>query len=73
MPEGDTIHRTAVVLRRALGGKIVTRFDITAPKVSAAARTEEIDGAPVDESSMSEPLRAAGFVRTPRGYLLRSA
>jgi ATP-dependent Lhr-like helicase len=34
---------------------------------------EEIDGAPVDESALSEPLRAAGFVRTPRGYLLRSA
>jgi len=34
---------------------------------------EEIDGAPVDESALAEPLRAAGFVRTPRGYLLRSA
>ncbi len=34
---------------------------------------EEIDGAPVDESPLAEPLRAAGFVRTPRGYLLRSA
>ena len=47
MPEGDTIHRTAVVLRRALGGKIVTGFDISAPKVSAAARTEEIVGSTV--------------------------
>jgi len=26
-----------------------------------------------DESARAEPLRAAGFVRTPRGYLLRSA
>src|SRR5258707_748519 len=34
---------------------------------------EEIDGAPVDESPLAEPLRSAGFVRTPRGYLLRSA
>ncbi|HLZ47908.1 MAG TPA: DEAD/DEAH box helicase [Candidatus Limnocylindria bacterium] len=34
---------------------------------------EEIDGSPVDESLLAEPLRAAGFARTPRGYLLRSA
>jgi ATP-dependent Lhr-like helicase len=34
---------------------------------------EEIDGAPVDESALAEPLRGAGFARTPRGYLLRSA
>ena len=34
---------------------------------------EEIDGAPVDASPLAEPLRSAGFVRTPRGYLLRSA
>ncbi len=47
MPEGDTIHRTANVLRRAIGGKVVTGFEITAPKVSAAARGEEIVGSAV--------------------------
>ncbi len=47
MPEGDTIHRTAVVLRRTIGGQVVTGFEITAPKVSAAARDEEILGSRV--------------------------
>ncbi len=44
MPEGDTIHRTAVVLRRVLAGQLVTGFEIANPKVSAAARREEIVG-----------------------------
>src|SRR4029079_2061288 len=48
VPEGDTIHRTAVVLRRALAGQAVTGFEITAPKVSAAARDEAIVGSRVD-------------------------
>jgi ATP-dependent Lhr-like helicase len=34
---------------------------------------DEIDGLPVDESPLAEPLRAAGFTRTPRGYLKRNA
>jgi ATP-dependent Lhr-like helicase len=34
---------------------------------------DEVDGLPVDESPMAEPLRAAGFTRTPRGYLKRNA
>jgi ATP-dependent Lhr-like helicase len=33
----------------------------------------EVDGLPVDESPLAEPLRAAGFARTPRGYLKRNA
>ncbi|MDP9283297.1 MAG: DEAD/DEAH box helicase, partial [Chloroflexota bacterium] len=32
----------------------------------------EVDGLPVDESPLAEPLRAAGFTRTPRGYMKRS-
>jgi len=44
VPEGDTIFRTAVVLRRVLAGQRVTGFEITAPKVSAAARGEAIVG-----------------------------
>ncbi len=47
MPEGDTIHRTAVVLRRALEGRTVTGFAVVAPKVSAAARREQIVGSAV--------------------------
>jgi len=34
---------------------------------------ESVDGAPVDESRLAEPLRQAGFSRTPRGYLKRMA
>ena len=48
MPEGDTIFRTAVVLRRVLAGQRVTGFEITAPKVSLAARGEPIVGSLVD-------------------------
>jgi endonuclease-8 len=47
VPEGDTIFRTAVVLRRAIAGQVVTGFEITAPKVSAAARDERIVGSTV--------------------------
>ncbi|HEV2249822.1 MAG TPA: DNA-formamidopyrimidine glycosylase family protein [Candidatus Limnocylindria bacterium] len=48
MPEGDTIFRTAVVLRRALADQRVTGFEVTAPKVSAAARDEVVVGSVVD-------------------------
>jgi endonuclease-8 len=48
VPEGDTIFRTAVVLRRVLAGQQVTGFEVTAPKVSAAARDEPILGSRVD-------------------------
>jgi endonuclease-8 len=47
VPEGDTIHRTAVVLRRVLAGHVVTGFEIAHPKVSAAAGREEIVGTTV--------------------------
>jgi endonuclease-8 len=48
VPEGDTIFRTAVVLRRVLAGRPVTAFEIVAPKVSAAARDEVIVGSRVE-------------------------
>lgn len=47
MPEGDTIHRTAVVLRRVLAGQLVTGFEIDHPKVSAMARDDVIVGSTV--------------------------
>ncbi|MEX2046482.1 MAG: hypothetical protein WEE03_04915, partial [Chloroflexota bacterium] len=34
---------------------------------------DAVDGLPVDESSLAEALRGAGFARTPRGYLKRLA
>jgi endonuclease-8 len=33
MPEGDTIHRTADTLQRAIGGHTVTRFESVLPKL----------------------------------------
>jgi len=47
MPEGDTIYRTATVLRRALAGRVVTGFELTAPKVSHAAAQRRIVGGTV--------------------------
>src|SRR6267143_1574070 len=47
MPEGDTIHRTANVLRRALAGKVVTRFEIVAPRMSSEAARFEVVGSVV--------------------------
>jgi len=44
VPEGDTIFRAAVVLRRVLADQLVTGFEIVAPKVSLAARDEPIVG-----------------------------
>jgi ATP-dependent Lhr-like helicase len=34
---------------------------------------DEVDGMPVDESPLADALRTAGFARTPRGYMKRSA
>jgi endonuclease-8 len=47
VPEGDTIHRSAVVLRRVLAGRVVTGFEIAHPKVSHAARAEQIVGSTI--------------------------
>lgn len=44
MPEGDTIFRTATVLGRVLAGQVVTGFRVDDPKVTAAARDEQIVG-----------------------------
>ena len=47
MPEGDTIFRTATVLRRALEGRIVTGFEVVAPKITHAASQRRIVGGTV--------------------------
>src|SRR5919197_2366835 len=47
MPEGDTIFRTATVLRRALAGRVVTGFDLVAPKITRAAAERRIVGGTV--------------------------
>lgn len=48
MPEGDTIFRTAAVLRRVLAGQVVTGFEIASPKVSLAARDQAVVGTRVE-------------------------
>jgi ATP-dependent helicase Lhr and Lhr-like helicase len=57
---------TRALIARALAAEAV-------PERRAPLFIDEIDGLAVDDSSMAEPLRHAGFTRTPRGYLLRSA
>ena len=47
MPEGDTIFRTATVLRRALAGRVVTGFDLVAPKMTPAAARRRVVGGTV--------------------------
>ena len=36
MPEGDTVYRQAVLLRRALTGRILTRSDLRFPSIATA-------------------------------------
>jgi endonuclease-8 len=71
VPEGDTIFRTAVVLRRVLAGQVVTGFEVTAPNVSLAARDEAIVGSRVEavESNGKHLLITFG---TPRRVVLHT-
>jgi len=66
--EGEAVDvaRTRALIAKALAAE--------AAKVRAAPFfIDEVDGEAIDESPMAEPLRVAGFARTPRGYLKRSA
>src|SRR3979409_2657654 len=47
MPEGDTIHRVANVLRRALAGRVVTGFEVVAPRMSSDAARFAVVGSVV--------------------------
>jgi ATP-dependent Lhr-like helicase len=66
--EGEAIDtaRTRELIARALA-------DEAARTRGAPFFIDEVDGRPIDESPMAEPLLDAGFARTPRGYLRRSA
>ena len=44
MPEGDTIYRTATVLRQVLGGKRVTGFDTIIAQVAATSARQPMAG-----------------------------
>ncbi|KAB1662190.1 Fpg/Nei family DNA glycosylase [Pseudoclavibacter chungangensis] len=45
MPEGDTVHRVAAHLHRALAGRVLTRADLRVPKLAAV----QLAGERVDE------------------------
>ena len=49
MPEGDTIYRTATVLRRVLQGKQVTGFETTVAQVAAAIARQPVVGCVISE------------------------
>lgn len=44
MPEGDTLYRTAVTLRKALQGRVVTRFDTSVETVAVVDRNFPVAG-----------------------------
>ena len=49
MPEGDTVYRTAVVLRRLLQGKRLTGFETAVPQVAAAVARQPVVGRVISE------------------------
>lgn len=69
MPEGDTIHRAAAALRRALRGRIVTRFETVLPALARVDEDAAVAGRAVEE------VEAAGkhlLVRLGGGLVLRT-
>ena len=48
MPEGDTIHRTADTLQRAIGGQVVTRFESVLPKLTRVDADAPVRGRTVE-------------------------
>jgi len=56
-------------LRAALAAALAAEVGIDRRRTLFIAT---VDGAPVDETPMAEPLRDAGFTRTPRGHLRRA-
>jgi endonuclease VIII len=48
MPEGDTIHRAAATLQRAIGGQVVTRFESMLPKLTRVDADTPLRGRTVE-------------------------
>ena len=48
MPEGDTIHRAAATLQRAIGGQVVTRFESVLPKLTRVDADAPLRGRTVE-------------------------
>jgi endonuclease-8 len=51
LPEGDTIYRAARTLRRALAGRLVTRFESVYPRLTRIHEDAPITGRTVDDVS----------------------
>jgi endonuclease-8 len=49
MPEGDTINRAARTLNRAIGGKVVTRFETMLPKLGRVDEDRPLAGRTVEK------------------------
>ena len=49
MPEGDTIYRTAAVLRRVLQGRRLAGFDTTMPRIASVIARQPVVGREVQE------------------------
>jgi endonuclease VIII len=48
MPEGDTIHRAAATLQRAIGGQVVTRFESVLPRLTRVDADSPLRGRTVE-------------------------
>jgi len=48
MPEGDTIHRAATAMHRALAGRVVTRFESVYPAVTRVAVDHPVVGRTIE-------------------------
>src|SRR5215510_13968042 len=48
MPEGDTIHRAAAAMHRALAGRVVTRFESVYPSVTRVAVDHPVVGRTIE-------------------------
>src|SRR5262245_42123709 len=48
MPEGDTIHRAASAMHRALAGRVVTRFESVYPSVTRVAVDHPVVGRTIE-------------------------
>jgi endonuclease-8 len=48
VPEGDTIHRAAATLQRAIGGQVVTRFESVLPKLTRVDADAPLTGRTVE-------------------------
>jgi endonuclease VIII len=51
MPEGDTIHRAANTLQKALGGRVITRFETVFPQLARVDEDAPLAGRTIERVS----------------------